>query len=416
VPVEILMPSAGPSITEVSLVRWLKQEGDAVKAGEPLFEVETDKAVVEVAAQHAGVLRRILVRDGTTGVKVNDVVGLLVVDGEASAALAASLLEPRGVPSRDAAVALVANAAPIVGAVPEVHTRARVLASPLARRTADKLGVDLTMVSGGGPHGRVLRADVEAVAKSDGGEPNIAPHVSTAGTRTLTEPGADFDDIPHSNMRKIIAQRLVQAKRTVPHFYLTIECCVDALQEMRRQLNQQLDGAKPTVNDFIVKAAARALSHVPECNAAWTDAVVRRYRRVDISVAVATPGGLITPIVRDANEKSLVLISTEMRDLVMRAKEGRLKPDEYQGGGFTISNLGMYGIREFSAIVNPPQACILAVGEFEPRAVVRGGALAVATQMTCTLSVDHRVVDGVLGAKFLAEFRRLVENPLWLVI
>jgi pyruvate dehydrogenase E2 component (dihydrolipoamide acetyltransferase) len=395
VPVEIRMPSGGASATEGTLVRWLKREGESVERGELLFEVESDKAMLEVEAQSAGVLHRILVADGTSGVAVDEVVGLLVSDDESAEAVASSSKGPAQTPSPAAIQAPVARHAQPAAAVSKFESGRRILASPLARRQAVELAVDLAAVGGRGPNGRILRADVEAAA--------------ARGNTAALERGDER--IPHSNMRRVIAQRLGEAKRTIPHFYLTIDCCVDALLKLRQKFDQQADGFRPTVNDFIVRAAARALRQVPECNAAWTDDAIIRHRSVDISVAVATPGGLMTPIVREADQKSLSSISAEIRDLAARAKEGRLKPAEYQGGSLTISNLGMYGIREFTAIVNPPQACILAIGASEPRPVVRNGGLAVATQMSCTLSADHRVVDGALGARFLAEFKRLIENP-----
>lgn len=394
-PVEIRMPSGGASATEGTLVRWLKREGESVERGELLFEVESDKAMLEVEAQSAGVLHRILVADGTSGVAVDEVVGLLVSDDESAEAVASSSKGPAQTPSPAAIQAPVARHAQPAAAVSKFESGRRILASPLARRQAVELAVDLAAVGGRGPNGRILRADVEAAA--------------ARGNTAALERGDER--IPHSNMRRVIAQRLGEAKRTIPHFYLTIDCCVDALLKLRQKFDQQADGFRPTVNDFIVRAAARALRQVPECNAAWTDDAIIRHRSVDISVAVATPGGLMTPIVREADQKSLSSISAEIRDLAARAKEGRLKPAEYQGGSLTISNLGMYGIREFTAIVNPPQACILAIGASEPRPVVRNGGLAVATQMSCTLSADHRVVDGALGARFLAEFKRLIENP-----
>lgn len=398
-PIEILMPSVAPSMTEGNIVRWAKKEGDPVKKGEVLLEVETDKAVVEVEAQQDGVLGRILVAEGSNGVKVDTPIAVFAGEGEDPKTLAST--EPKQaasapVPTQTpAAAALPATSAPAVLRDPG----ARVFASPLARRIAKDLGIDLSGISGSGPNRRVLKADVEAAARS-----------GTASAATAS--GAAFEDIPHSNTRRVIAQRLSEAKRSIPHFYLTIDCDVDALLAARKQANEIVDGLKLSVNDLVIKAAALALRKVPAANAAWTETAIRRFRDVDIAVAVAGPNGLVTPVVRNADSKSLRQISAEMKELAARAKQSRLRPDEYQGGGFTISNLGMYGILEFSAIINPPQACILAVGASEQRAVVRGGVLAVATMMTCTLSVDHRAVDGALGAELLAAFKKLIESPI----
>lgn len=403
-PIEILMPSVAPSMTEGNIVRWAKKEGDPVKKGEVLLELETDKAVVEVEAQHDGVLGRILVPEGTNGVKVDTPIALLAGQGEDPKVLEA------GAPKR--AAAGPAAASPASNAAAPAHPAARapggrVFASPLARRIARDLNIDLSRLSGSGPNGRVLKADVEAAGRSG---------TAAAGSAMAAPAGAAYEDIPHSNTRRIIAQRLSEAKRSIPHFYLTIDCDVDALLAARKQANEMIAGLKLSVNDLVIKAVALALRKVPAANAAWTETAIRRFRDVDIAVAVAGPNGLITPVMRNADAKSLRQISAEMRELAARARESRLRPDEYQGGGFTISNLGMAGIREFSAVINPPQACILAVGASEQRAVVRNGALAVAAMMTCTLSVDHRAVDGVLGAEFLAAFKKLIESPIALFV
>jgi pyruvate dehydrogenase E2 component (dihydrolipoamide acetyltransferase) len=402
---EILMPAVAPSMTEGNIVRWAKKEGDPVKQGEVLLEIETDKAVVEVEAQQDGVLGSILVPEGTNGVKVATVIALLAGRGEAvkpRAAAATKQAAPASTPSPvTAAPAAAARAsAPAVAHAPG----GRIFASPLARRIAKDLDVDLGRVPGSGPNGRVLKADVEAASRAG------------AAGRAATPAGPAYEDIPHSNTRRVIAQRLTEAKRSVPHFYLTIDCEVDALLAARRQANEMAEGLKLSVNDLVIKAVALALRKVPAANAAWGENAIRRFRDVDVAVAVAAPSGLVTPVVRNADTKSLRQISAEMKELAGRAQQSRLRPDEYQGGGFTISNLGMYGIREFAAIINPPQACILAVGASEQRAVVRGGALAVASLMTCTLSVDHRAVDGALGAEFLAAFKKLIESPIALFL
>jgi len=395
VAIEILMPTVAPSMTEGNIVRWAKKEGDQVKQGEVLLEVETDKAVVEVEAQQEGVLGKILVAEGTNGVKVDTPIALLAGAGEDLKALSAATPIAAAAASSSAPAAA---SAPGIASAPVQPPGGRVFASPLARRIAKERNIDLARVSGSGPNGRVLKADVEAA------------------TAAAPASGAAYEDVAHSNTRRVIAQRLSEAKRSIPHFYLTIDCDVDALLDARRQANEMIDGVKLSVNDLVIKAVALALRKVPAANAAWTDSAIRRFRDVDVAVAVAAPSGLITPVVRNADRKSLREISAEMKGLAARAQENRLRPDEYQGGGFTVSNLGMYGIREFSAIINPPQACILAVGASEQRAVVRNGALAVATMMTCTLSVDHRAVDGALGAEFLAAFKKLIESPIALFL
>jgi pyruvate dehydrogenase E2 component (dihydrolipoamide acetyltransferase) len=352
-------------------------------------------------------------------VKVNTVIALLAGKGEdprgAAAAAAAAPAAAAPTPaSQTAALATQAAPAPLshaafaaasTASASSTHTAGgRIFASPLARRIAKELNVDLARVAGSGPNGRVLKADVESASRA-----------GPAAPATAILAGA-YEDIPHTNTRRVIAQRLSEAKRSIPHFYLTIECNVDALLAARKQANEIVDGMNLSVNDFVVKAVAMSLRKVPAVNAAWTETAIRRFRDVDVAVAVAAPSGLITPVVRNADAKSLRQISAEMKELAGRAKENRLRPDEYQGGGFTISNLGMFGIREFAAIINPPQACILAVGASEQRPVVRDGALAVATMMTCTLSVDHRAVDGALGAEFLATFKKLIESPIALFL
>ncbi len=398
-PIEILMPTVAPSMTEGNIVRWAKKEGDPVRQGEVLLEVETDKAVIEVEAQHDGVLGRILVAEGTNGVKVDTPIALLAGKGEDPKAVAATAHSPAA-----ASPAAATAAAPAAAHPPARAPGGRVFASPLARRIAKELDVDLARVAGSGPNGRVLKADVESASRAG------------TATRATAVTAPAYEDIAHTNTRRVIAQRLSEAKRSIPHFYLTIDCDVDALLAARKQANEMIDGFKLSVNDLVIKAVALALRKVPAANAAWTETAIRRFRDIDVAVAVAAPNGLVTPVVRNADAKSLRQISAEMKELAGRAKESRLRPDEYKGGGFTISNLGMFGIREFAAIINPPQACILAVGTSEQRAVARDGALAVGTMMTCTLSVDHRAVDGVLGAEFLAAFKKLIESPIALFL
>jgi len=412
-PIEILMPSTGGDMTEGNIARWSVKPGDAVRKDAVLLEIETDKALVEVPAPGDGVLATILAPDGAERVKAGAVIGLIAVAGEDPGALrvaepakaAATGSEPR---AGSGAAAVAAPAA--------APAESRVAASPLARRIAAMRQVDLATVSGSGPNGRIVKVDVEkAAARAPAPAVAVAPTAVAAATPS---PGsgerAAGSIVPHTAMRRAIAQRLTQSKQSIPHFYLTIDCDVGALVALRGALEAQA-GFKPSINDFLVRAVALALKDVPGINASWGDHAVQRHAVVDVSVAVATPGGLVTPIVRDADAKSLRTISAEIRSLVERARAGPLKAHEIQGGSFTISNLGMAGIREFSAIVNPPQSCILAVGASEQRAVVRDGALAIATLMTCTLSADHRLVDGVLGAEFLAAVRRFVEAPLSLI-
>ncbi|CAH2599783.1 Dihydrolipoyllysine-residue acetyltransferase component of pyruvate dehydrogenase complex [Rhodovastum atsumiense] len=429
----ILMPALSPTMTEGTLARWLKKEGDSIKAGDVIAEIETDKATMEVEAVDEGVLGRILVGDGTAGVKVNDPIAVLVEAGEEVPAAGAAPAKPSA-PSPDVAKPEATTPASVAAPVPAPQRNGhdanqRVFASPLARRMAKQAGIDLSRLTGSGPNGRIVRADIEAASK--GGVPAAAPQAAPA-TAAVPEAApaakpaapvltAPHRLVPHSTMRKVIARRLTEAKQTVPHFYVSMDITLDALLKLRAELNAKSakDGPaafKLSVNDLLIKAAAITLRRIPRVNAAWTDDGVALFDDVDISVAVSIPDGLITPIIRRADQKGLAAISTEMKDLGARAKAGKLKPEEFQGGGFSISNMGMYGVSEFAAIINPPQAAILAVAAGEQRPVVRDGQLAIATVMTCTLSVDHRVVDGALGAEWLAEFRRVVEDPLSLML
>jgi pyruvate dehydrogenase E2 component (dihydrolipoamide acetyltransferase) len=407
---EILMPAVAPSMTEGAIAQWLKKEGDVVKVGDPLLEIETDKAVVAYEAPNAGVLGKILMPDGTANVKVDQVIALLLEQGEDASRIAAPVAAKPVATQAPVATAVV-QAAPIpatsaVATARVASASGRIAASPLARRLAAAKNLDLSQLSGSGPNGRIVKLDVEsAVPAPRANLPATVPTFAPA-------PGAAYDLVPHSNMRRVIAQRLLEAKQTIPHFYMTIDCDIDALLDTRKELNNWSDEAKLSVNDFIIKAAAMALKKMPAVNASWSEAAMLRYRNVDISVAVSTPSGLITPIVRGADTKGIAQISNEMKQLAERARDGKLQPAEYQGGGFSISNLGMYGVREFSAIINPPQSCILAVGAGQQRAVVKNGALDIATVMSCTLSADHRVVDGALAAEFLAVFKKFIEHPL----
>ena len=424
-PIEILMPALSPTMTEGNLAKWLKQEGDAVKPGDVIAEIETDKATMEVEAVDEGTVGKIMVPAGSQGVKVNQVIALLLGEGEDAAALAktgAPAAKAAPTPAPSAAPAPAAPQAPAAQAAAAPAAKGdRVFASPLARRMAQQAGLDIARLNGSGPRGRIVKSDIEAALAR--GVPTAAPAAAPAAAKPA--PAAPtalvlgmpaFTEVPHSTMRKVIARRLVESKREAPHFYLTIDCNIDALLKLRQDINAKREKDKISVNDLVIKAAALALKQVPAANASWTETAARLYQGADISVAVATPGGLITPIVRSADTKSIGTISGEMRDLAGRARENKLKPEEFQGGTFSVSNLGMFGIREFAAVINPPQGAILAVGAGEQRPIVKDGALAIATMMTCTLSVDRRVVDGAVGAEYLAAFKKLVEDPLTLLI
>ena len=432
--IQILMPALSPTMTDGKLAKWLKKEGDAVASGDVIAEIETDKATMEMEAVDEGTIGKILVPEGSEGVAVNAPIAVLLEEGEDASAIAAAT-SPAKAPEKPAAPAPAAAkpAAPALApaqpaaasaAKPQVAPDGdRVLASPLARRMAEQAGLDLAQVTGSGPQGRIVKADVEKALA--GGAPMAAP-APAAAAKAPSAPApapqiaAPYTEVPNSSMRKVIARRLSESKQTIPHFYLTVDCEIDALLALRKQLNAKApegEGAyKLSVNDFVVRAVALALRQVPAANATWTDQAVLRYDEVDVSVAVATPNGLITPVVRKADTKGLVQISREMKDLGQRARDGKLVPEDYQGGGFTISNMGMLGIKSFSAIINPPQSCILAVGAGEPRPVVKDGALAVATVMTVTLSVDHRSVDGAIGAEFLVAFKRMIDDPLTMLL
>jgi len=412
----ILMPALSPTMTEGTLSRWLKKEGDTVKSGDLIAEIETDKATMEVEAVDEGILGRIVVPEGSEGVKVNSPIAILVDEGEAVPdaveAPAAKKAEPAPQTVAQPASTPAASAQPSPAQSPPVAGPAgkRVFASPLARRIASQKGIDLTALKGTGPNGRILRRDVE----------NAKP-VTTAGAAAPVVVPAEAKRVPNSSMRKVIARRLSESKQTVPHFYVSVDIELDALLALRSKLNaaspSEGEGQfKISVNDMMIKAVALALRDCPGLNVQYTDAETLHFPEIDISMAVSIPDGLITPIIRQADRKSLRAISAEARDLAKRARDGKLKPEEFQGGTFSISNMGMFGVREFAAIINPPQAGILAIAAGEKRAVVRGDQLAVATVMTATLSVDHRAVDGALGAQWLNALRNIVQNPYSLVI
>ncbi len=416
-PIKILMPALSPTMTEGTLAKWLKAEGDTVSAGDIIAEIETDKATMEVEVVDEGVLARVVVPEGTEGVQVNQVIAILLEEGEDAAALDSVKIDapppPAAAPEEAPAEAppRPVTAAPPSTEVPQ-SGEGKVAASPLARRMARQAGLDLAAVPGSGPHGRIVKADIDAALA---GLASPAPAVAPAALPAGAPPGPAYTDEPLGAVHKIIAQRLSEAKRTIPHFYVTIDCEIDRLLAARREINADApegEGAyKVSVNDLVIKAVALALRRIPAVNAAWAETAIRRYSAVDVAVAVATDRGLITPIVRNADAKGLAAIAREMGDLAARARAGKLMPEEYQGGGFTVSNLGMYGVREFAAVINPPQAAILAVGAGEARPIVRDGEISIATIMSCTLSCDHRVVDGALGAEFLGVFKRLVEAP-----
>lgn len=424
----IKLPSVAADADVGTLHQWLKQEGDTVAVGDTLAEIETEKAIVEINAEHAGVLGRIVVQAGPASVPINTVIGVLLAPGEDAAAIDQALAENGAQAAKPAAPAAAAQAAtasattanaastaapaaaaPAASAAHNTATDApapgtRRFASPLARRLAAQWHVNLLEVQGTGPRGRIVRRDVEAAR--DRAPVAAAPSGNRAAARR----------VPHSGMRRAIARRLTESKQQVPHFYLTVDCRMDALLALRAQANQG-GAVKLSVNDFIVRAAALALREVPEVNASWQDDAIEFHAGADISVAVATDGGLVTPIVRDADVKPLSAIASEIVELAGRAKVNRLKPEEFTGGSLTVSNLGMYGIKQFAAIINPPQAAILAVGAAERRPVVDdNGDLKAATVMTVTLSADHRVVDGAVGARWLAAFRTLIENPVRILL
>ncbi len=404
-PINILMPALSPTMTEGNLAKWLKNEGDTVEAGDVIAEIETDKATMEVEAVDEGVLGKIVVPEGSEGVAVNAVIGVLIAEGEDAAEIADTPAPAeKPAPAAEAAPQGAAETPP-AGLAPEE----RIAASPLARRMASQAGLDLAAISGSGTGGRIVKADIDAVLAAG----SAAPEPVRAPTRAAAVPGAaPSGPVKLSTMRRVIAERMTESKTTVPHFYLSVDCEVDELLTVRREINKRIEPAKISVNDIVIRACALALREVPAANVSWAgEGSMTQHRAADISVAVAIPGGLVTPIVRNADAKGLVEIASEMKELAARAREGKLMPEEYQGGSFSISNLGMFGVKSFDAVINPPQACILAVGAAEARPVVRDGAIVPATVMTCTLSVDHRVVDGAIGAELLRAIKRNIEYP-----
>ena len=449
-PVNILMPALSPTMEKGNLAKWLKKEGDTIKSGDIIAEIETDKATMEVEAVDEGVLAKIVVPEGTADVAVNEVIGVIAGEGEdansvsaPTAAPAESEPAPKAAEPAPAAPAVPASA-PAAAPSPAAQAAApasgnRPFASPLARRLAKEAGIDLGKVQGSGPHGRIVEKDIEAAKQ--GGAAKTAPAAAPAGapaapkpaaaplatgpsyeqTKKLFAPGS-YEEIPHDGMRKTIARRLTEAKQTIPHFYVTLDCELDALLKLRAELNAaapEKDGKpayKLSVNDMVIKALALALKAVPDANVSWTDSAMLKHKHADVGVAVSIPGGLITPIIRDACHKTLSQISNEMKDMAARAKARKLKPEEYQGGTTAVSNLGMFGVKDFAAVVNPPHATILAVGAGEQRVIVKGGQPAVATVMSVTLSTDHRAVDGALGAELLQAFKGYIEKPMAMLV
>ncbi|AIQ88964.1 pyruvate dehydrogenase complex dihydrolipoamide acetyltransferase [Methylobacterium oryzae] len=471
-PINVLMPALSPTMEKGNLAKWLKKEGDAVKSGDVLAEIETDKATMEVEAIDEGVLAKILVPEGTADVPVNDLIAIIAAEGEdvseaaaggapKAASNGAAKPDAKPEPKADASAANQnttpggghmgyerVNAAPEgaqPGGAPQASTGGRVFASPLARRIAKQEGVDLGAVQGSGPHGRIIARDVQAAKASGATQAPAAPQAAEAPKAATPAPKAAaaggapaglttdqvkgfyakdaYEEVPLDGMRKTIAKRLTEAMQVAPHFYLTVDCELDALMKLRETLNgsaaKDKDGKpafKLSVNDFVIKAMGLALTRVPAANAVWAEDRILRFKHAEVGVAVAIDGGLFTPVIRRADEKTLSTISNEMKDFAARARAKKLKPEEYQGGVTSVSNLGMFGIKHFTAVINPPQSSILAVGAGEKRVVVKDGAPAVVQVMTCTLSCDHRVLDGALGAELVSAFKGLIENPMGMLV
>jgi pyruvate dehydrogenase E2 component (dihydrolipoamide acetyltransferase) len=444
-PINILMPALSPTMEKGNLAKWLKKEGDKVKSGDVIAEIETDKATMEVEAVDEGTIAKILVPEGTQDVPVNDIIAVLAGDGEdvkaaSAGAGAAPAPKPAEAPKPAAAAAPAPAPAPAAALAPAAQAaaapaksngHARIFSSPLARRLAKDAGIDLARINGSGPHGRVVARDVEgaksgkglkAPAAAPAAGPSLAPGMSDKQILALFEEGS-YEVVPHDGMRRTIAQRLTASVQTVPVFYLTMDCDIGKLLVAREEINAAAPKDKEkkplyklSVNDFVIKAMAVALQKIPNCNVSWTEGGMLKHKHSDIGVAVAMPGGLITPIIRKAETKTLSTISAEMKDYAARARARKLKPEEYQGGTTAVSNLGMYGINHFTAVINPPQATILAVGTSEERPVVRAGKIEIAQMMSVTLSCDHRAIDGALGDELIGAFKQLIENPVMMMV
>lgn len=433
-PIQILMPALSPTMEEGNLAKWCVKEGDTVESGDVLAEIETDKATMEVEAVDEGVIGKIIVEEGAQGVKVNELIALLLEEGEDESALeGADTAAPAPAPSAPAqdetAPAKTESAAP-APAAPTSDSGDRIFASPLARRIAAQESLDLKALSGSGPRGRIVKRDIEAALAAGTGKAEAPAAAEKAAPKSAAPQGntiskddpifkllPEFEAVDNSNMRKTIAKRLTESARDIPHFNLQVDVEIDKLMSLRKELNSR-DGAdyKISVNDFLVKATSLALTRVPDCNVAFTDEAILKFKQVDMAIAVAVDGGLITPIIKDAASKGLATLANEAKDLAARARDGKLAPEEYQGGTFTISNLGMFGVKSFNSIINPPQGGILSIGAGEQRPVVKDGALSVATVVTLTLAVDHRCIDGATGAAFIKELKALIEDPIALML
>ncbi|AFD19711.1 MAG: pyruvate dehydrogenase complex dihydrolipoamide acetyltransferase [Rickettsia slovaca] len=411
-PIKILMPALSPTMTEGNLARWLKKEGDKVNPGEVIAEIETDKATMEVEAVDEGILAKIVIPQNSQNVPVNSLIAVLSEEGEEKTDIDAFIAKNNSVspsPKTDANLPKphenIANVEEQVTVIK--HDASKIFASPLAKRLAKMRNIRFESVKGSGPHGRIVKQDI------------LSYTPSTAHNKIVSRNPEEYRLVPNNNIRKIIAKRLLESKQTVPHFYLSIECNVDKLLDIREDINKSFSEDKSTrisINDFIILAVAKALQEVPNANASWGEDAIRYYNNVDISVAVAIEDGLVTPIVKNANQKNILELSREMKALIKKAKDNKLTPEEFQGGGFTISNLGMYGIKNFNAIINPPQSCIMGVGASAKRAIVKNDQITIATIMDVTLSADHRVVDGAVGAEFLAAFKKFIESPVLMLI
>jgi pyruvate dehydrogenase E2 component (dihydrolipoamide acetyltransferase) len=439
-PIEILMPALSPTMTEGNVTKWLKKEGDEVHSGDVLAEIETDKATMEFEAVDDGRLGKILVPEGAQGIKVNQPIAVMLGEGEDPSALDKRAEKPATPVAAASAAEPLRTAEPRPAAQPSPsrggNGKGRIFASPLARRMAQQAGLDLAAITGSGPQGRIVKADIEAALSAERlpvaparpmarptAQPQAAPPVTPAPVPALSKErvlalagNPPYTERPLTAMRRVIARRLTESKQTVPHFYLTVDCEIDELLRFRAELNGKSDAYRISVNDFVIRAAALSLRRVPAANASWSNEAILLWDTVDIAVAVALEDGLITPIVKNADRKGLATIANETKDLAARARAGKLKLEEFQGGTFSISNLGMFGVRDFAAVINPPHGGILAVGAGEQRPLVKNGALAIATVMSCTLSCDHRAVDGAVGAQFLAAFKKLVEDPLTMLL